>query len=719
MKSTGERILVFAMCLSIAMTAIFAGHKVMAEEAVASTIRMTKTEGEVKVTDSSGTELKTTDNMRLFNGNHVGTDKASYAYFNLDDKKAVKLDAISETEIHKKGDNLEVLVLSGNMYFNVSEKLKSGQNVNVRTSNMVMGIRGTIIQTRQNGDTTEIVFIDGNGEGETSDGQHIEAGPGEKVTVQGDQDGSVKINTDKATIEDLGGFVWIEIANDPDARDKAEGAGFDTEGVTPESAKDRQNKEEQANSDLQDKVNKNKEDQDNNSNNDAYWGGNSTQAQTVTNTNTPPQAVTPQGQGNTVQPETPQEPATPENTNPVVEQPSEEDPPAENNDGGSQQKKKYKITLNFDSDDGKVKSTVSEAEEGKSVTIKVSPKDGYKVKSVSSKQVDLEEDDGKYTFDMPAKDVTITVKFEKVEEDTPQPEPEPEPEPTKYTVTTECDTSQGSITISPSGELTAGTEVTATAVPNEGYSFDSMTITNTSDNSAVTASGDGNTKSFTMPEGNVKVSATFKLNTYDIATSVSGADASYVSVLINGEAATSAAYGQKVTVRVKMDDNYYPKTISVNGNSEAATYVSANTEEEPWTLDYEFTLGAANAQVDVTYVEPTTISNFYAPEFYCITNVSSIKGDVSVSRKEPDGYAGAYATGDYDTNLDDAILIIMPESTLTIGIGMTIKVGANAYVYNYGTIECETNADQPETNGSIVGAEGHIINRGNGRIINQ
>ncbi|SEL64621.1 FecR family protein [Butyrivibrio sp. ob235] len=715
MKSTGERILVFAMCLSIAMTAIFAGHKVMAEEAVASTIRMTKTEGEVKVTDSSGTELKTTDNMRLFNGNHVGTDKASYAYFNLDDKKAVKLDAISETEIHKKGDNLEVLVLSGNMYFNVSEKLKSGQNVNVRTSNMVMGIRGTIIQTRQNGDTTEIVFIDGNGEGETSDGQHIEAGPGEKVTVQGDQDGSVKINTDKATIEDLGGFVWIEIANDPDARDKAEGAGFDTEGVTPESAKDRQNKEEQANSDLQDKVNKNKEDQDNNSNNDAYWGGNSTQGQTGTGTNPPPQAVTPQGQGNTVQPETPQEPATPENTNPVVEQPSEEDPPAENNDGESQQKKKYKITLNFDSDDGKVKSTVSEAEEGKSVTIKVSPKDGYKVKSVSSKQVDLEEDDGKYTFDMPAKDVTITVKFEKVEEDTPQPEPEPEP--TKYTVTTECDTSQGSISISPSGELTAGTSVTATAVPNEGYSFDSMTITNTSDNSAVTASGDGNTKSFTMPEGNVKVSATFKLNTYDIATSVSGADASFVSVLVNGEAATSAAYGQKVTVRVKMNDNYYPKTISVNGNSETATYVSANTGEEPWTLDYEFTMGTANAQVDVTYVTPTAITGYDSDGW--MMSVTSIKGDVKFSTNDHEGSIFVGTTMDEELDpMTDTMLIIFPGATLTIGERTTIKVGSNASIINYGTIKCIVSMETEEWNGSIVEAGGQIINRGNGAIVN-
>ncbi len=115
-----------------------------ADKAEAVTIRLSKTEGKgVSVTTNADKSVKLSDNMRVFNGYKILTDKASYAFFSLDDKKAVKLDKSSEVEVKKSGDKNELYLSNGQLFFNVKEKLKDNEEVNVVTSNMVMGIRGT------------------------------------------------------------------------------------------------------------------------------------------------------------------------------------------------------------------------------------------------------------------------------------------------------------------------------------------------------------------------------------------------------------------------------------------------------------------------------------------------------------------------------------------------------------------------------------------------
>ncbi|MBR0307097.1 MAG: FecR domain-containing protein, partial [Lachnospiraceae bacterium] len=119
------------------------GLMALANEAVASSMRLTKTEGTVSVTNKNGRDMGTMADMKLFNGYHLSTAQKSYAWMNLDDHKLVKMDAVSEAEIQKKGKDLEILLNSGNLLFNVSEHLKADETLNVRTSTMVTGIRGT------------------------------------------------------------------------------------------------------------------------------------------------------------------------------------------------------------------------------------------------------------------------------------------------------------------------------------------------------------------------------------------------------------------------------------------------------------------------------------------------------------------------------------------------------------------------------------------------
>lgn len=70
------------------------------------------------------------------------------------------------------------------------------------------------------------------------------------------------------------------------------------------------------------------------------------------------------------------------------------------------------------------------------------------------------------------------------------------------------ETTNGQISVSPTTDVTAGTTVTITATPSEGYKLSTITVTG-ADETNVELSGTGNTRTFTMPSQNVTVSATF------------------------------------------------------------------------------------------------------------------------------------------------------------------------------------------------------------------
>ncbi len=114
-----------------------------AATARATTMKLEKTEGTVTLKTQNGSERKITTGMRLYNGNALETAKYSYAHISLDSTKAVKLDQSSSATLRQSGKQLELLVKSGKLFFNVNKKLDSNESMNVRTSTMVTGIRGT------------------------------------------------------------------------------------------------------------------------------------------------------------------------------------------------------------------------------------------------------------------------------------------------------------------------------------------------------------------------------------------------------------------------------------------------------------------------------------------------------------------------------------------------------------------------------------------------
>ncbi len=104
---------------------------------------LARTQGTVKVADGGGGEVALAKNLKLYSGYHVGTEKTAYAWINLDNVKLTKLDEASEVEVRKEDRNLELLVTRGNLFFHVTEPLSEEESLDIRFSDMTVGIRGT------------------------------------------------------------------------------------------------------------------------------------------------------------------------------------------------------------------------------------------------------------------------------------------------------------------------------------------------------------------------------------------------------------------------------------------------------------------------------------------------------------------------------------------------------------------------------------------------
>lgn len=113
------------------------------QSARATTMHLIKTSGDVEVSDQAGKSVEPAENLGLYSGYRVCTMDESRAWIDLDLVKLVKLDAESEADIHKNGSELELVVNSGSLYFHVTEPLEENETLNIRSSTMMVGIRGT------------------------------------------------------------------------------------------------------------------------------------------------------------------------------------------------------------------------------------------------------------------------------------------------------------------------------------------------------------------------------------------------------------------------------------------------------------------------------------------------------------------------------------------------------------------------------------------------
>ena len=217
--------------LSIVMTLVLLWGLTMpaaAEAAVGTTLRMEKTEGTVTVESASGKSLSLRNGMRLYSGTKIKTSEGSYAYISLDSGKAVKLDASSESEVRKSGKKLELNLLSGELFFDVTVPLEKDESLNIRTSTMVTGVRGTsgyaVVYDCYH---SEIVLLEGHLTvhktlGSTG-GSMVEINGGEKAIaapLREEQNDQIQLTVESVKEESVPGFVAVEVKDDLNLQDR-------------------------------------------------------------------------------------------------------------------------------------------------------------------------------------------------------------------------------------------------------------------------------------------------------------------------------------------------------------------------------------------------------------------------------------------------------------------------------------------------------------------
>ena len=210
MKTT-KRLTALALSLALLLTSCSGG-------ASATSMHLRKTEGTVGVSDGEGKDITAKDDLGLYSGYQVGTQEKSYAWIDLDRVKLTKLDQDSEIEIAKEGKKLEINVKSGSLFFNVTEPLDDDETLDIVTSTMIIGIRGTCGWVGE--DTAAL--LEGTvsvaaGEQEVT----IDAGEMAVVTEEG------ALDVKPLTITSIPAFVRDEVAEDEELTK----AVLDTTGI--------------------------------------------------------------------------------------------------------------------------------------------------------------------------------------------------------------------------------------------------------------------------------------------------------------------------------------------------------------------------------------------------------------------------------------------------------------------------------------------------------
>ena len=171
--------------------------------------------------------------------------------------------------------------------------------------------------------------------------------------------------------------------------------------------------------------------------------------------------------------------------------------------------------------------------------------------------------------------------------------------PAGYSVQASYDHLNGSVTFSIEGhsgtELTGlegGETITMSVSANEGYAFNSITATDSDNNSVnLTLNGDG-TYWFTMPEADVTVSVVFDATDYTVSVAN---DILHGTVLVNdSESLCDAHAGQTISVTATPDPGFILNTLY---------YIAEGTTTEIAITGNCFTMPASNLTVYAVFVK--------------------------------------------------------------------------------------------------------------------
>ena len=196
----------------------------------ATTMRLMRTDGTVLLADGSGS-LSVQEGMRLFSGYALSTEALSRAGIMLDDYKAVTLNELSKASLQEEGKKLELNLENGAMYFCVSKPLDADESYSIRTSTMVLGIRGTSGYVETLSDTkSSVILTSGNAVISILTGGELPISPGQRIIISS-AGGGTQFSSYMISPDDYPGLLLSELISDRQILDEADaqnGNGFKT-----------------------------------------------------------------------------------------------------------------------------------------------------------------------------------------------------------------------------------------------------------------------------------------------------------------------------------------------------------------------------------------------------------------------------------------------------------------------------------------------------------
>lgn len=198
-----KRLCLFALLLTAAFLCMACGN-----DARATTMHLTRTEGNVNIFDEDEKGITPAENLGLYSGYRIDTLDAGYAWISLDQVKLTKLDQNTRAEIVKDDKALEIHVLDGSLFFHVTQPLADDETLEIRTSTMITGIRGTCgwVENRPGYSLTAV--LEGNVECTSPGGEQIRLEAGMMAVLQ---DGSDEFQVQSFTADEIPEYLREEI----------------------------------------------------------------------------------------------------------------------------------------------------------------------------------------------------------------------------------------------------------------------------------------------------------------------------------------------------------------------------------------------------------------------------------------------------------------------------------------------------------------------------
>ena len=235
MKTVNKKLIVGCIAGAVAISAVMIVIlTAVRSHRSAASMRLLRFDGEISLTAENGKVLEAAENRRLTNGNVIKTKKESRAWILLDEDRVVTLMEKSAASFTQKGKRLYLSLDEGRLFFNIERPLEDDENLDIATSTMIIGIRGTsgYIDSDEDGNsvlylTTGKVEVTGLDEdGEESGSDKLKAG--QKVTVISDDDAEIIV--EDITESDLPYELVEFILSDEDLLDRIlEETGWDEE----------------------------------------------------------------------------------------------------------------------------------------------------------------------------------------------------------------------------------------------------------------------------------------------------------------------------------------------------------------------------------------------------------------------------------------------------------------------------------------------------------